>query len=89
VTNEECDKKRFSSREKARSRLRGYRYKPGNQGFRARVYYCQNCHAYHITNHEKSGSTTSGNSTRKQKKRRQDHKRARQQGRKNLRNWGN
>ena len=72
-----CTKRCFTSVSKIKEHLKRLRSKSGAQGFRARTYFCKECAAYHLTNHEKGGRTSSGRSIKRQKVRRADTRRDR------------
>ena len=70
-------KRCFTSVAKIKEHLKRLRSKSGAQGFRARSYFCKECAAFHLTNHEKGGRTSSGRSTKRQKSRRSSTRRDR------------
>ena len=83
-----CKKRCFTSVAKIKEHLKRLRSKPIAQGFRARTYYCSECLAYHLTNHEKGGRTSSGRSGKRQKTRRADQRRERRNASKRIRDAG-
>lgn len=83
-----CTKRCFSSVAKIKDHLRRIRdVNPTAQGFRVRTYWCPECEAYHITNHEKSSRTSTGRSTKRQKSRRLELKRERLAANRVIRKW--
>lgn len=82
-----CTKRCFTSVDKIKQHLKRIRDSGSAQGFRVRTYYCDECDAYHLTNHEKAGQTSSGRSTKRQKTRRLERKRQRSETSKIIDDW--